>query len=556
MSKFVLTPEQSEAVTSDSDHLMIVAPPGCGKTEVLAHRAAHLIGSLEKNQRVLVLTFTNKARSNLEERLRSVLGQTRTRQRIVVRNFHGFAAQVIRAHGRTIGLKVEDLQFPKTNTLHNAIHNAMVEMSGTDSLMYPAKQLLGEIKRHPVSDAEVLEHLRHSQKQGCKLALKVEDARQQANQLHYDDLLRHAQCLLHIPAIARLYQAHFGAVLVDEFQDLSLQQLDLARLSCTSRQTFAGDPLQGIFSWAGADPAKVEAEIRKSGAQIVRLHESYRSSPKVLDTVNSINEQVDPGSKLISAQPTQWSDGGCSAALVLQNRIKEAKILSDLAAEILSRDSKASVGIICRIKWRRGDIDQVFTKETRFPVRYWDMAIEDPKIVDLIRSTVAMLPRGASVGDARLAVLNVIDPADIDTREQVDEAFDVLKQSDVSTARAAIQSIRVSDPKQTIGPGVHLLNAHTGKGQQFDWVFVVGLEEDHLPYKQNKHGDALAEELRVLIVMLSRARHGLVVTRVKMENGLYGLYNKDESRWWSDIRVGLSSVEEIEHYIRKNVVES
>lgn len=551
MSKFVLTPEQLEAVTSDSDHLMIVAPPGCGKTEVLAHRAAHLIGSLEKNQRVLVLTFTNKARSNLEERLRSVLGQTRTRQRIVIRNFHGFAAQVIRAHGRTIGLKAEDLQFPKTNTLRNA----MVEMSGAD-LMYPAEQLLGEIKRHPVSDAEVLEHLRHSQKPGCELALKVEDARQKANQLHYEDLLRHAQCLLHIPAIARLYQAHFGAVLVDEFQDLSLQQLDLARLSCTSRQTFAGDPLQGIFSWAGADPTKVGVEIRKSGAQIVRLHESYRSSPKVLNTVNSISEQVDPESKLISAQPTQWSDGGCSAALVFQDRIQEAETLLNLAAEILSRDSKASVGIICRIKWRRRDIDQVFTKETRFPVRYWDMAIEDPKIVDLIRSTVAMLPRGASVGDARLAVLNVIDPADIDTREQVDEAFDVLKQSDVSTARAAIKSIRVSDPKQTIGPGVHLLNAHTGKGQQFDWVFVVGLEEDYLPYKQNKHGDALAEELRVLIVMLSRARHGLVVTRVKMENGLYGLYNKDESRWWSDIRAGLSSVEEIEHYIRKNVVES
>ena len=552
MSKFILTPEQSEAVTSDSDHLMIVAPPGCGKTEVLAHRAAHLIGSLEKNQCVLVLTFTNKARSNLEERLRSVLGQTRTRQRIVVRNFHGFAAQVIRAHGRTIGLKVDDLQFPKTNTLRNT----MVEVSGEDSLRYPAEQLLGEIKRHPVSDAEVLEHLRHSQKQGCKLALKVEDARQKANQLHYDDLLRHAQCLLHIPAIARLYQAHFGAVLVDEFQDLSLQQLDLARLSCTSRQTFAGDPLQGIFSWAGADPAKVEAEIHKSGAQIIRLHESYRSSPKVLDTVNSINEQVDPGSKLISAQPTQWSDGGCSAALVFQDRIQEAETLLNLAAEILSCDSKASVGIICRADWRRKDIDQAFAKETRFPVRYWDKAIEDPKIVDLIRSIVARLPRGASVRDAQLAVLNVIDPADIDTREQVDEAFDVLKQSYTSTARAAIQPIRVSDSKQTIGPGVHLLNAHKGKGQQFDWVFVVGLEEGHLPGKRNNQGDALAEERRVFIVMLSRARHGLVVTRVKTEKSQYGLYNKDKSRWWSDIRTDLSSIEEIEHYIRKNVVES
>lgn len=111
----------------------------------------------------------------------------------------------------------------------------------------------------------------------------------------------------------------------------------------------------------------------------------------------------------------------------------------------------------------------------------------------------------------------MIDPADIDTREQVDEAFDVLKQSYTSTARAAIQPIRVSDSKQTIGPGVHLLNAHKGKGQQFDWVFVVGLEEGHLPGKRNNQGGALAEERRVFIVMLSRARHGLVVTRVKTE---------------------------------------
>lgn len=115
------------------------------------------------------------------------------------------------------------------------------------------------------------------------------------------------------------------------------------------------------------------------------------------------------------------------------------------------------------------------------------------------------LPRGASVEEARLAVLDTVDPADIDARELVDDAFDTLENSGATTARAAVRSIRVSDPTQAIGPGVHLLNAHTGKGQQFDWVFVSGLEEGHLPLKRNSQGDPLSEEQRVLLVMLTGA---------------------------------------------------
>ena len=259
MSAFELSGEQYAAATSEKDHLLILAPPGCGKTEVLAHRAAHQISSLKPHQRVLALTFTKRARANLEERLRSVLGQTRVRRQIVVRNFHGFAAQVVLAHGRTIGLRMEDLGMPKTSTMRRAMQAA-----GGGNAMYDAERLLPEIKRSPLSDAEVLEAIdQRRRSESSLLAAKVERARQEANQLHYDDLLRHAQRLLRIPAIARLYQTHFGAVLVDEFQDLSLQQLDISILSCTDRRTFAGDPHQGIYSWAGAAPAEVEAEVRR-----------------------------------------------------------------------------------------------------------------------------------------------------------------------------------------------------------------------------------------------------------------------------------------------------
>ena len=82
-------------------------------------------------------------------------------------------------------------------------------------------------------------------------------------------------------------------------------------------------------------------------------------------------------------------------------------------------------------------------------------------------------------------------------------------------------------------------------------MIVVGLEEGHLPGNQNRHGDALEEEQRVLLVMLSRARHGLVVTRTREPNGRYRSKPVDASRWWSEIKVRYSSEEEIQSHIEE-----
>lgn len=552
MSAFELSAEQFAAATSEEKHLLLVAPPGCGKTEILAHRAAHQLGCLEPSQRILALTFTKRARSNLEERLRSVLGHTRARRQIVVRNLHGFATHVVVAHGRTIGLNMDGLELPKSSTMRKAMQG----LGGGGSTIYDAERILAEVKRSPLSDSEVLDALGQLQRtEGVLLAAKVERARQEANQLHYDDLLRHAQRLLRIPAVARLYQAHYGAVLVDEFQDLSMQQLDVALLSCTSRTTFAGDPLQGIYSWAGAAPSEVEEVVRRTCGEPVRLRESYRSSPKVLDTVNSVSEQVDPGSALVSARPDAWPGGGCSAALVLNDRDAEADELLRLAGAILEQTPEASVGIIIRSRWRNSAIHKAFDDEKPYPVRRWDLAVDDPGTVALIKSTVSTLPRGATLAEARLAVLEAVDPADVDARELVDDAFAALEKSDAGTARQAVRAMRASDPKQAVGPGVHLLNAHTGKGQQFDWVFVIGLEEGHLPDKRSNEGDALLEEQRVLLVMLSRARHGLVVTASRTAEGWRGPYPVTASRWWSGIQAEFSSPEDVHAHLQATIEE-
>ena len=112
---------------------------------------------------------------------------------------------------------------------------------------------------------------------------------------------------------------------------------------------------------------------------------------------------------------------------------------------------EASIGIIVRAGWRRAYIDAAFTDLMGIPVRRWELAIDDPATVALIQSTVAALPRGASIADARVAVLDSLDPADVDARELVTDAFETLEQANATTARAAVRSIKTTDPNQTVG---------------------------------------------------------------------------------------------------------
>ena len=93
--------EQALLATSEQEQMLVVAPPGCGKTELLAKRAKALVSRLGPNQRLLAVTFSNKAQRNLRSRLLEVVGASAVRKYVTVVNFHGLAALILRAHGRT-----------------------------------------------------------------------------------------------------------------------------------------------------------------------------------------------------------------------------------------------------------------------------------------------------------------------------------------------------------------------------------------------------------------------------------------------------------------------
>lgn len=533
------TPAYDEAVAHTAQNLLVIAPPGCGKTELLARRAALLIPMLSPNQRILALTFSNKAKANLTSRLVSVLGTERTRKYVSIHNFHGHAAEIVRAHGRTLGLDPH-FDMPDKRTQSEAIAPLLDGLSDNDAgdLNRRIEEDLRDAKQRPNNDSQVLDALASH---GITQSAEIESARQETGKLYYDDLLRHAQRLIRVPEIASLYRKHYGAMLVDEFQDLSPQQLDLALRSCEQSRTFVGDPLQGIYSWTGARPIDVERRLRKISGEPVDLGVSYRSSPRVLGLLNLVSVGLG-GQALQPNDPTAWFEEGITAGAKFSTGAEEAAYIEQASGHILDKQPSATIGIICRSAWRRKPIDAVFAASS-LPSTRWDLAVDDARIIELLNGATTRLGGNPTVEALKTEVLARIDATDVDTAAEVADALDHLEElaADAGSIQAALMQLRILDEGDTaIGPGVHLLNAHTGKGQQFDWVFIPGFEQGNIPSFFAKKQSEIEEEHRVLLVMLSRARHGVILSRADSLISKKGRpYSTTISPWASEVRTGL-----------------
>jgi len=527
-----MTAADPDPAHSTAANLLVIAPPGCGKTQLLARRAAYLIPQLRPNQRILALTFSNKARDNLADRIRSVVGSQAFRRYIRIRNFHGHATELLRAHGATIGLDPGFTQ-PTDRALGEPVRARFAGLSAAvaSQRRKAMDAAMGWAKQQPLDDQQVMELLVST---GNADALAVERAWRQSGILSYGDLLRHVQRLLHNDAVANLYQHHYGAVLVDEFQDLSPQQLDIALRTVTTCRTFVGDPLQGIYTWAGARPVEVEAELRNLCGPPLSLTLSYRSSPTVLSVVNAVSAPMG-GLALTAAEPARWPGGGAAASATFATGIEEGCWIAQQCVAIMARDPAASIGVIARAGWRRRVIDSAFASSD-VPFTRWDLAIDNPIVVDILRAAWRTLPARSDIDALERMALSGLPAGDSDTVNDVADAITDLRDmaADTGSVTRALAQLHIRERTEAAaGPGVHLLNAHTGKGQQFDWVFIPGVEDFHMPSGLARTEAERAEEDRVLLVMLSRARHAVTVSRARSLISNAGRpYSTGESAYW------------------------
>ncbi|MCF6746266.1 ATP-dependent helicase [Blastococcus sp. KM273128] len=528
--------------------MLILAPAGCGKSEALALRVQGMIrrGVASGPRRILVATFSNRAKDNIRERLRSYLTPVELRDKVTVINFHGLSARLYRSHAGAIGLDPK-WNLPESDWVREQCQRAGLNFGQSGAV----DKLLQRIKQDALDDVEAL---RLIEAHGNLDAVEIEKLRVREQQLTYDDLPRMAELILARDEVADLYRAHFAAVVVDEFQDITPQQLRIINRIGAGRTTYAGDSAQGIYSFAGARPEEVLARITDEVGEVIELTESHRSSPAVLAAVNAL-VPLTRGTALTCAAPDTWPSGGVAAMVRHRTAEDEAGWVVKLAKAVLSRAPDQRIGVISRIGSRRRFADATFAAEDGMEVHRWDDGVLDTDTARRMKSVLAGMDAAAVLAaDDSIEFMRdlagfheVQDPADrLALADALSWALDLLTQGE--TPAAVSNRIRIGNNSTLLTkPGVHLLSGHAGKGQQFDWVVVIGLEEGNVPFFEAKSEEALLEEARVLSVMMSRARHGLVLSHAAAVPALTGrIFTKEPSRFLTaDLRATLNDANEL-----------
>ena len=309
-----LNPEQRAAVEAVDGPLLILAGAGSGKTRVITSRIAWLIR--EKGvapDSILAVTFTNKAASEMGERVDRLLGHSSLTKPLLC-TFHSFCVRILR---RDIeALKVGGEGLTRSFAIYDendqqAIVKQIMKRMGLDTKQLTPRTVLGRIswaKNHMVDPQEY--YLSSKDPNGERIAHIYQSYKaelRKCNALDFDDLLLEAVRLLKVSTEAReRYQRRYRYLLVDEYQDTNRPQYELMKMLAGERKNVCavGDEDQSIYSWRGADIRNIlEFEKDFPNARIVRLEQNYRSTQNILEAAGAVvaNNLQRKGKKL-------WTD--------------------------------------------------------------------------------------------------------------------------------------------------------------------------------------------------------------------------------------------------------
>ena len=294
-----LNANQYEAVNWDDGPLLVLAGPGSGKTRVLTYRIARIVEeSPGKSFRILGLTFTNRAASEMRTRVEGLVPNARNRIRLTT--FHSFCVDLLRQHGHHIGLRPDFSILPqdvdREAVLDEAIHDARRDHP---ELVHRGQQLLPVVNRlldNSVSADGALEELSgRSVDNAPALATVYANYRRlmiENNQMDFGCLIAEALDLLERNQnIRRLINRVYPYVCVDEFQDTNLAQYRILShlVNPSTKNLFVvADDDQIIYQWNGADPQRLRSLREDFGVTVLQLPENYRCPPSVVDLANKL----------------------------------------------------------------------------------------------------------------------------------------------------------------------------------------------------------------------------------------------------------------------------
>jgi DNA helicase-2/ATP-dependent DNA helicase PcrA len=316
-----LNPEQKEAALHMKGPLLIIAGAGAGKTKTITHRIVNLIKNGVSPDKILAVTFTNKAAKEMRERIdvaiknsftgnafSEVLGSPgpypgQTIQKSIpseapfVSTFHSLGVYIIKENARLLGLTryFTILDEGDATTL---IKNILKEL-GIDPKQYDPKKIKNIISREKGKFVHLADYAEREEGGSSPLGKIVaqvwnlyEKQKMKENSLDFDDLLLKATKLLKENAeIRKIYQEKWEYIHVDEYQDTNEVQYLMSKLLSENNKNICvvGDADQNIYSWRGANLKNILSfEKDYPNAKIILLEQNYRSTQNILEAANEV----------------------------------------------------------------------------------------------------------------------------------------------------------------------------------------------------------------------------------------------------------------------------
>ena len=364
-----LNDKQYEAVVNTEGPCLVIAGAGSGKTKVLTHKIAYLIG--EKGVHpwdILAITFTNKAANEMKERIEGLVGEAA--KDIWMGTFHSICVRILRRFIDRIGFDSSFIIFD-TSDQKTLVKGCLKDLA-IDDKMFTDRAVLSEISN---AKNEMLEPEQYQarangdfRKEKIASVYNLYQKRlRENNAIDFDDIINYTiKILMENEDVLEYYSNKFKYVLVDEYQDTNKAQFTLVTMfaSKNGNITVVGDNDQGIYSFRGADISNIlNFERDFPGTKIIKLEQNYRCTQNILNAANAVikNNEVKYKKELW----TQNEEGNLPRVYQAQNEYDEGTYIVE-QMEHLRREEYykySDFAILYRMNTQSRAIEDILRRE-------------------------------------------------------------------------------------------------------------------------------------------------------------------------------------------------
>jgi DNA helicase-2/ATP-dependent DNA helicase PcrA len=366
-----LNPEQYNAVTHTEGPLLILAGAGSGKTRVLTRRIAHLLHLGVEPEHLLAVTFTNKAASEMKERVAELVGEVG--RKVWVSTFHASCCRILRAEAEALGFTKRFAIYDDDDQLR--LLKQIVLDLGYDPKIVVAKQVLGRIDHYKNRMMGVEELVAQKRGHGNEPLVRVwrayDEALTASDAMDFNDLIGMAVKLFaEHPGVLAKYREKFRYVMVDEYQDTNRAQYQLLQLLTREHRNLAvvGDDDQSIYGFRGADISNIlNFETDFPDATVVRMEQNYRCTENILAVANAVVEKNED--RIAKRLWTDRQGGAKVQFLVSPDPHAEARTVAKACLELRRRGTEyGEIAVIYRTNATSQPFELAF-REIRIPYK-------------------------------------------------------------------------------------------------------------------------------------------------------------------------------------------